>query len=62
MFIIDEMDQVKAKIKNLLRRHPFIRSNFGFDLMRRGIEEVLENYDRFLNNKKVYLKLDEQVT
>ena len=56
------MDQAKAKIMNLLRRHPFIRSNFGFDLMRRGIEEVLENYDRFLNNKKVYLKLDEQVT
>ena len=58
-FIIDEMNQAKAKIMNLLRQHPFITSNFGFDLMTQGIGEVLENKGIFLTNKKVYLKLDQ---
>ena len=61
LFIIDEMDQTKANIMNLLRQQPFITSSFGLDFMTRGIGELLENYGSFLTNK-VYLKLDQWVT
>ena len=36
------MDQAKGNIMNLLRRHPFLRSNFGFDWMRPGIVRFLK--------------------
>ena len=54
VFIIDEMDQAKANIINLLRQQAFITSNFGFDLMTRGIGKVLENYGSFLTNKSLF--------